>query len=185
MYPPVPAIQSLSGSHVSGDMNEVLGGEPIDIFRLRNGTLARIEPTQSGSIQTAENGVFTLIAKDTSGIILTQSGKTIARVDERTGKIVLDDTSFRIIAVPADAGSPLRIQVQDASKKTLFSENINVSAISHIEQASSIDSVTGTGIFVSPSDGFSFAKNTISSPNLPGGGYITDTDHKAIAGVSK
>lgn len=185
VYPPVPEIQSLSGSVISGDLNEVLGGEPIDIYRLRNGTIARIEPTGSGSIKTAENGAFALGTKDTSGIILTQSGKTIARVDERTGKITLEDTSFEIAVVGATKDSPLQVQVLSQSKKAVFSEKIDVSAVADIEPVSSFDRVTGMGVFVLPNAGFSFVKNIASSPNLPDGGYLTDADHKAIAGISK
>lgn len=84
VYPPVPEIQSLSGSTISGNLNEVLSGEPIDIFRFRNGILSRIEPQKSDVTKTAANGTFSLLTKNTSGIVLTQSGRSIANIDERT-----------------------------------------------------------------------------------------------------
>ncbi len=185
VYPPVPEIVSLSGNVVSGGLSEILGNEPIDIFRLRNGALTRIEPTASDLAKTKENGTFTLPTLETSGIVLTQSGQNIATIQERTGKITLEDTSFHISVLPATKDSPLHIQVLSPTNNLVFSESINISTVSHMESVSSLDTITGTGIFVSPIIGFSFIKNTLSSPNLPGGGYVIDTNHKAIAGISK
>jgi len=117
--------------------------------------------------------------------VLTESGNTIATINERTGKITLDDTSFHIAVVGADATSPLQIQILSSNDKVVFSERIHTAATSTLEETSSFDSVTGTGIFVLPNTGFSFTKNTLSSPDLPDGGYIIDSDHKALAGISK
>lgn len=185
VYPPIPEIRSLSGNRISGNLSEILGDEPIDIFRLRNGALARIEPTASDLAKTRTDGTFTLPASEASGLVLTQSGQNVATIDERTGKIALEDTSFQVSVVPASNDSPLRIQVLSPTNNVVFSETIDISTVSHIEQATTLDAVAGTGIFVSPAAGFSFAKNTLSSPSLPNGGYITDTSHKAIAGISK
>lgn len=185
VYSPVPEIQSLSGTIVSGDLDEVLGDEPVDIYRLRNGSFVRIEPASGDSDKTAQDGTFHLTAKNASGIILTQSGKTIARIDERTGKIVLEDSSFEIGVTGASKNSPMLLQVLSSGKKSVFSEKIDMSAVSNIESVSDFDQAAGTGIFILPGNGSFFMKNTVSSPNLPGGGYITDADHKAIAGISK
>lgn len=185
VYPPIPEIRSLSGNRISGNLSEILGDEPIDIFRLRNGALARIEPTASDLAKTRTDGTFTLPASEASGLVLTQSGQNVATIDERTGKIALEDTSFQISVVPASNNSPFRIQVLSPINNVVFSETIDISTVSHIEQATTLDAVSGTGIFISPATGFSFAKNTLSSPSLPNGGYITDTSHKAIAGISK
>lgn len=155
------------------------------MFRLRNGVLSRIDPIGSGSIKTADNGTFSLTVKGTEGIVLTSSGKTIATIDERTGKIELSDTSYQVAVVPASSGSPLQIQVLSPDKKTVFSESINISAVSNIAEVPDLGHTIGTGIFIAPTAGFSFAKNTASSPNLPNGGYITDTSHRAVAGISK
>lgn len=143
VYPPVPEIQSLSGVIVSGDLSEVLAGEPIDIFRLRNGTLSRIEPAKIDGVKTVESGVFTIPTKNTNGIILTESGKTIATIDERTGKISLEDTSFHIAVVPASESSPLLIQVLSPTKNLVFSESIDISTVPNIELLSSLDFATG------------------------------------------
>lgn len=182
VYPPVPEIRSISGNTVSGNLNEILGNEPIDIFRLRNGTLARIG---SDSTKTAENGTFALSTKATSGAILTQSGKNIATIDERSGKISLEDTSFQVAVIPASKDSKLQIQVLSSDKKVVYSESINISTVSNIEQVPNFDRITGTGILVFPTTGFSLVKNNTSNQNLPNGGYITDANHKAIAGISK
>jgi hypothetical protein len=140
VYPPVPEIQSLSGSSISGKLNEVLGGEPIDVFRLRNGVLTRIQPEKTDTIKTTESGIFTLFKKDTSGIVLTQSGKNIANIDEQTGKITLEDTSFEIVVVPANKDSPLNIQILDTDKKVIFSEKIKIPSTSNINIVSGFDS---------------------------------------------
>ncbi|NCP76955.1 hypothetical protein GW830_02325 [bacterium] len=99
VYPPVPNIESITGSIVSGRLDETLGDEPVDIFRLRNGVITRIESTKSNSGLTRTDGTFHLPTKDTNGIVLTESGNTIATINERTGKITLDDTSFHIAVV--------------------------------------------------------------------------------------
>lgn len=185
VYPPVPDIKTLSGNTLSGSLNEALGNEPIDVFRLRNGILTRIEPVNSDLAKTADNGTFALTTKGTHGIVLTSSGKTIATVDERTGKIELSDTSYQVTVVPASQNAPLQIQVLSPEKKVIFSQSIDISAASILESVPDLDHTTGTGIFVAPTTGFSFAKNTASSPALPDGGYITDSSHKAVAGISK
>lgn len=79
----------------------------------------------------------------------------------------------------------MQIQIVSPSKQVIYTEKIDISSVSHIESALDFNNVSGTGIFLSPNSGFSFVKNTFSSPTLPGGGYITDTTHKAIAGISK
>lgn len=43
VYAPIPEIRSTSGSIISGKLNEELMGEPIDLFRFRNGNLSRVE----------------------------------------------------------------------------------------------------------------------------------------------
>jgi hypothetical protein len=187
VYAPVPEIKTLSGSTVSGMLNEVLENEPIDIFRLRNSNLTRIQSTASGAFYTKTDGTFTLSTNNTSGIVLTQSGQNIATIDERTGKIFLEDTSFHVIAVPATKDSPLRIQILDTKGEIVFSEKIDISTASNIEQVPNFDHITttGSGILVFPTTGFTFAKNITSSPSLPDGGYIVDANSKAIAGISK
>lgn len=184
-YAPVPEIKTLSGNIVTGGLNESLGNEPVELFRLRNGVLSRIESTDSGSIKTADNGIFSLTAKNTEGIILAHSGKTIANVNERTGKIELSDTAYSVSAVPANQDSPLQLEILSPEKKTVFSENIDVSPVSRLESVPDFDRLAGTGIFIAANPGFSFHKNTASSPTLPDGGYITDASHRAVAGMSK
>ena len=185
VYSPIPEIQTFSGNVVSGNLNEVLTNEPVDVFRLRNGAMSRIEPTTGSDSKTTDGGVFVLTSKERNGVILTQSGKTIATIDERTGKISLEDTSFQVAIIPATTSSPLQIQVLSPSKQVIFSEKVDISTVSNIEQVSDFDGITGTGMFILPATGISFAKNSPSSPNLPDGGYITDANHKAIAGISK
>lgn len=132
-------------------MNEVLKGEPIDLFRLRNGALTRIHSATGDILETTENGSFNIIASKTSGIVLSESGTIIATINERTGKIALDNnTAFQVSATPANKDSPLQIQVLDSEKKVIFTEKMNISQVTNIEQASNFDSLSGTGIFVLP-----------------------------------
>lgn len=125
------------------------------------------------------------MAKDANGIVLTQSGKTIATIDERTGKMTLEDTSFQIHIAPATKDMPMQMQILSPGKQVIYTEKIDISSVPHIESVSGLDSSSGTGIFLVPNTGFSFIQNAFSSPTLPEGGYITDTNHKAIAGISK
>jgi hypothetical protein len=67
----------------------------------------------------------------------------------------------------------------------IFSEKIKIPSTSNINIVSGFDSPLWTGISVFPNTGFTFIKNTSSTPNLSDGGYITDTSHRAIAGISK
>lgn len=162
-----------------------MASEPVDIFRLRNNTLTRIKSADGETSKTTENGTFTLQTKDTSGVILTQSGKTIATIDERTGKISLEDTSFQVSVSAANKDAPMRIQVLSPDKHVIFSEKIEMGTISHLEQVTGVDGISGDGVFVFPNTGFSFVKNTASNPDLPDGGYIINSDHEAVAGISK
>ena len=103
----------------------MLAGEPVDVFRLRNKTLTRIKTADEGATsKTQSNGEFTLQARDVSGIILTKSGKTIATIDERTGKIDLDDTTFQVVVSAASEDNPMTIQVLSPENKLVFSERI-------------------------------------------------------------
>lgn len=181
VYSPVPEIQSFSGSRISGMLDETLGGEPIDIFRLRNGTLSRIDSVGS----TSSDGTFSLATNSGEGIVLSQSGNTIATINERTGRIALENSSFRIAVREATSTSPLSIDILSPSGTVAFSENIDLSTVSNLQQVLDLDTVTETGIFILPTTGFSFAKNSVASPNLPEGGYITDANHQPIAGISK
>lgn len=185
VYAPVPTIQSLSGTVVSWDLNEALAWEPIDIFRLRNGVLARIELNTIDSSKTKLDGTFDLLTKGANGIVLTQSGKTIATIDERTGKISLEDTSFQIQVISATKDTPMQIQILSPSKQVIYTEKIDISSVFHLESTPNLDTASGTGVFVSPNTWFSFVQNAFSSQTLPSGGYITDVNHKAVAGISK
>lgn len=156
----------------------------MDVFRLRNGVLSRIESSDINASRTKSDGTFDLQTKDTSGIVLSQSGKTIATIDERTGKISLEDTSFQIKVTGATKDAPMQIQVLSGTNQIIYSEKINISSASRIESVANLDGITGTGVFIAPNSGFSFARNTTTSPNLPDGGYITNASHQAIAGIS-
>lgn len=79
----------------------------------------------------------------------------------------------------------MQIQIVGPNKRIVYSEKIRLSSISKLESVSDFNALSGTGIYILPNMGFSFIKNTLSSPYIPGGGYITDSLHKAIAGVSK
>lgn len=54
-----------------------------------------------------------------------------------------------------------------------------------MEQVSNFDLLSTNGLMILPSPGFMFAKNTLSSPSIPEGGYVTDSNYKAIAGIAK
>ena len=79
----------------------------------------------------------------------------------------------------------MQIRVVSPSGQMVYSQKINISPVSRIESIANLGSATATGIFISPNTGFSFEKNTASSPNLQGGGYIVDSNNRAIAGIAK
>lgn len=163
----------------------MLGDEPVDVFRLRNENLSRIDTTGSGFTKTTTDGAFALVSSGRDGVVLTQSGRTIATIDERTGKISLEDTSFQVRVTPATQDAPLQLEILSPTEKVVFSERIDVSSVGVLQSVPNFDALSGTGVFIAPLQGFSFQKNTASSPNLPEGGYLTDANHRAVAGVSR
>lgn len=69
VYSPIPDITSVSGSIVSGKLNESLQGEPIDLFRYRNGGLVRLQTDETKS-KTASGGTFDIPTRTGSGLVL-------------------------------------------------------------------------------------------------------------------
>lgn len=150
--------------------------------------MVRIEPANPDSIKTLTGGIFEIGTKDGgAGVTLQKSGKKIASINERTGKISLDNaTDFSISVVPATGIYPMKIEIVDSNGKAIFSERMNLSSDMNIEKASQNETITKYGAFIIPvATGISFVKNTPVTLDLPNGGYITTDDHRAIAGMSK
>ena len=185
VYAPIPKITQMLSRVVSGVINEALKNEPVDLFRYRNGRLDRVS---TGSVLTDENGKFSVpLPENLPGVaIKNASGSTIATIQETTGKISLlntKDLSFQV--TPATETAPTYVRLLDTAGTVLFQQQLSFPENTTLEKTSAFSESLPLGIYVHPSEGYDFAKNSTQAPSLPQGGYVTDSQKKALAGISK
>ena len=98
VYPPIPEIDSYSGSTIKWFINEVLNDEPINIYRYRWWVVKKLETFDNN---TKVNTIswefdFKLSTIESNKIDIVSSGSTIITIDENTWKIDLLSSLYKI-----------------------------------------------------------------------------------------
>lgn len=170
-YAPIPQIAEVqSGTTVRGAIDEKLADEPIHVIRMRNGVIS-IVPANTTSLTNPEGGFrYGANGSVSSEVAITDTtGRKVASIDEKTGKITLLDATYQTRVTPASQDAPMRIELVGSDGKVAYTQSFSLSKQKLIVEERNISQATATGIFVQPTDGYRFVKNTNDAPSLPGG----------------
>jgi hypothetical protein len=194
IYSPIPNIVSQSGSLITGELNERLDQERVDLVRFRSG---KIDPI-GNTLQTT-GGAFSGTLGTGSGLILRENGAPIASIHEQSGLITLTGSWLSLAVSPANESTPTTLNIVRGGR-ILYSQALAMSEQGKIESVSSLaearsrllSSTGGTlaangpgGVGVQLSSGYSLVKNTLNAPTLPGGVFVTGTDRKWVFGIAR
>ncbi len=187
VYAPVPQVQSATATGITGSVGDTIGSIPVDIFRIRGSVVEPVEHADgsTGSVLTDSGGVFTLSGMAMDGGILRSGTASIARIAERTGQITLTASGYSVQVSPAQSPDHTALRVLDRTGTGHYREEIRLPIGTPIESVSSLDSATGTGIYIHAVDpDISLAPSPTDAPSLPRGAYITDASRRPLAGIS-
>ncbi|MDD2566021.1 MAG: VCBS repeat-containing protein [Candidatus Gracilibacteria bacterium] len=199
VYAPIPTIVSTDSGIIKGLINEELNGEPIDIFRYRNGILDLIKPKVGSVTKTNELGQFGIEVESTSsGIVIKKTRAEneleagfketiIANVNETTGKIDLKDTdnySLKVIGASNDKKTTIQL-VSKSKGNIIYEQSFNLSANQVIQSVDSFDNLSKGMYFKSNKEGYKLINNSSKVPSLSAGAFIIDSEFKAIAGIGQ
>lgn len=166
VYVPTPSITAASTAQANGSIDVRVQGEPIDVFRFRGGKLSRL--TGSGETLTDPAGNFVRSFTGSEGVALTQSGETVAAVNERTGKIDVKNPSYSVSVSPASSSEPMTIKVSDKSGNPVYWQSFALPIGTKIEKTDKFADVSETGLFVRAETGTDFVRNDSNAASLPG-----------------
>ncbi len=183
VYTPIPTITSYGSGSFSGNLDEVLSNEPIDIFRIRPGsTLSRITER---SLFTMESGLFAnhTVSGSMTGIRLSiGSGNTM--VDE-TIPLPANNSLLSVSLLPADSSSPMRFQYRDALGMTHFESFLSLPGDTAFLLNPSGGSGASPSVIVRTSDRYRAWTAGLRDPGIPGGVYITDGAQMPILALAR
>ncbi|MDD5769409.1 MAG: hypothetical protein PHE25_00425 [Candidatus Gracilibacteria bacterium] len=95
IYSPIPTITSYENNTLSGKINESLETEPISFYRVRGGNIDKLADKNGIDISNTFNGGNYSFdvgdANSSSGIAFSESGSSLFKIDEYTGKINIGD----------------------------------------------------------------------------------------------
>lgn len=75
---------------------------------------------------------------------------------------------------------------ETASEKNIFSEALNLSQLSKVEQVVDFATTKTEGVYFVPANNqYRLVPTVPNAPFIPGGAYLTDNNYKAILGISK
>jgi len=101
IYAPEPNINNVEWTQIYGRLDENLSQEPVRIYRYRWGNVQRLEQIDGSWIAlTSNTGAYDFTAsEDTAWLTLTHAGRTLATIDEYTGRIDINDvfTTTRVL----------------------------------------------------------------------------------------
>lgn len=182
-YVPTPSITAASPAMANGSLDVRVAGEPVDIFRYRGGQLSRL--SGSGETVTDASGNFARAFTGSEGVVLTHSGKTIADIDEKTGKIEVKDSDYSISVRPAEANNPMVVAVRDKNGAEVYSQSFALPETTKIENVGQLSNVKDSGVFVQTESDVGFVRNASDAKSIPGGAFLIGEDHKPFAGIGK
>lgn len=182
-YVPTPKIVAASTAQANGSIDAQYAGEPIDLFRYRGGKLSRLSGT--GETLTDAVGNFARTFSGGTGVALTHSGKTVATVDEKTGRIELKDSSYSVAVRAAGTVEPMTVAVRDKNGADVYFESFALPATTKIDDVARFSEADETGVFVRMEEGIDFVRNAQDAKSLPGGAFLVNENRKAFAGIGR
>ena len=178
-FVPTPSISVASTAQANGSIDVRVADEPIDVFRFRAGKLSRL--SGSGETRTDASGNFVRSFSGSEGVALTQSGKTIATVNEKTGKIDVKDSNYSLSVSASNSNEPMTVKLSDKSGNPVYWESFALPTTTKIEKTDQFSNVAETGVFAKTGDGTDFVRNASDAASLPGGAFLVNESRKPFA----
>jgi hypothetical protein len=94
IYSPIPTINTQSGTIITGQLDELLEQERVDLVRFRSG---KIDPI--GDTLRTTSGVFSGALRTGSGLILKENGVALATINEYSGVVNLTGSGLSLRVV--------------------------------------------------------------------------------------
>ncbi|HRI35736.1 MAG TPA: hypothetical protein PK765_01360 [bacterium] len=193
VYAPVPIISGRNASGmVVGGLNESLSGEPVDLVRVRDGYLSRIEPldgtgslTNSGTVFTATGGAYAYIPGSGTGAAVWDGDTIIARVDDTTGALRAEP-GYRVGIEPKDATNNRMTftLMPNGSNEILYRQRLELPSGTPLVSVSDFGVVSSDAVYIRVVDPRSrYTHNDAQSPSLPSGAFVVDRDSRAVFGL--
>jgi hypothetical protein len=92
------------------------------------------------------------------------------------------NSGYTISAQFASGTYPPSLRIVDGSGYTLYTQYMSPSDTVRISPLSQTGDNT---VSVSPLSGYTYIPNSLSTPQLPGGGYIVDRSYTAVVGIDR
>lgn len=182
-YVPTPSINAASTAQANGSIDVRTAGEPIDLFRFRGGKLSRIAGT--GESLTDAAGNFVRSFTGSTGVELTHSGKTVAAVDEKTGKIDLKDNAYSLSVRAATPSEPMTLSIREKAGSEIYWQSFSLPITTRIEKVEKFSDASDVGVFARMDAGTDFVRNASDATSLPGGAFLVNENRKPFAGIGR
>lgn len=192
VYAPEPNIYEVEGTRIYGRIDEELSDEPVRLYRYRWWVVERLETvTGEGLSLTSGTGAYDFdAAQDTSWVTLSYSWRTLATIDEYTGRIDISDafTSTRVLPSnsPLNTSAYPEVQILLAGNP-IFRQFVTMPTgeISVVADASSWDA-TGMYLQVLDQSTYNTYRVPLDVPYNPGSVSVyrnSDSSRQAIMTV--
>jgi hypothetical protein len=171
IYAPIPQIRALSQSgSLVGSLDEPLLGEPVHIFRVREGDGMRlIDPIAE---MTDTGGVFTFSGMAHTREEVTLSGLTSTSSLSPSTTLPSLESGFLSKVSPATATTPMRITFLTGSESAFTTAIIPPPGLEILEGSAS-QTKTGASLRIQiSSDRIRIIRAGLSDPTIPWGRYI-------------
>jgi len=105
VYAPEPNINDVIETQIYGRIDEDLQDEPIRIYRYRWGVVEKLQKVDGNDISlTSDTGAYNFNASETaSWLTLSYSWRTLASIDEYSGRIDIDDVFTTTKVIPSNS----------------------------------------------------------------------------------
>lgn len=194
VYTPDPQIQNYEEGILYGEINETLLDEPVRIYRVRGGTIKKLQESDGNDIvQTDTGGSYQFgVAETASGLLVKQNNLDVARVNEYTGVITLLNPAARIEVLAAndienETGFPrMSVKIGEDELFYQYLQTANVPDIQLLADSYSMASGEGIGVNLIDQERFGLYKVPFGVAYNPGAVIVydnTDSEKKELFSV--
>lgn len=134
---------------------------------------------------TDSAGNFVRSFTGSEGVAVTQSGETVASVNEKTGKIELKNSAYGLSVAPASSSEPMTVKISDKSGNPVYWQSFALPVSTKIEKSDKFSDISENGVFVRMESGNDFVRNDSNAASLPGGAFLVNESRKAFAGIGR
>jgi hypothetical protein len=165
VYAPTPEITSYTGGVITGNLSEVLESEPVNLYRYRWWTIAKLEDRNGLEKVFTSSGSYDFESKDyVSWLLLKKDGADIASVNEYTGKITLEGFWWNIRVLSSNDKSNDGVYpkiILENSGADIFYESLHIDGQQKVQLVDDFTAATTNGIYVKFSDKSNYNYYTI------------------------